>query len=157
LERAQPPRPLRRDPRPPPARSGRSGSGGADTGSSEARPTWAGLPPFSIVKGWKRSPTPPAPDGLAAALGLSPPRAALSLPRGCADADAAARFLAPHLDHLHDPFLLPDMGLACDRIARAIERGEKICVHGDYDVDGVCAAALLTRTLRVLGAQVDVC
>src|SRR5204863_382089 len=35
--------------------------------------------------------------------------------------------------------------------------GEKICVHGDYDVDGVCAAALLTRTLRKLGADVDVC
>ena len=36
-------------------------------------------------------------------------------------------------------------------------RGEKICVHGDYDVDGVCAATLLTRTLRILGADVDVC
>src|SRR5262249_28523648 len=53
--------------------------------------------------------------------------------------------------------LLPDLERAADRIAHAIGAGEKICIYGDYDVDGVCAAALLTRTLRVLKADVHVC
>src|SRR5439155_19209407 len=52
-------------------------------------------------------------------------------------------------------FLLPDLGPAVERVARAIREGEKVLVHGDYDVDGVCSAALLTRVLRKLGAQVE--
>ena len=44
---------------------------------------------------------------------------------------------------------------AVDRIRLAVERGEKICVHGDYDVDGICATALAVLTLRELGADVD--
>jgi single-stranded-DNA-specific exonuclease len=92
---------------------------------------------------------------LARALGVTPALAGLLIARGCADADAAARFLRPELDHLHDPLLLPDAAAAAERIARAVRTGEKILVHGDYDVDGVTGAALLTRVLEVLGAQVD--
>jgi single-stranded-DNA-specific exonuclease len=53
-----------------------------------------------------------------------------------------------------DPALLADAVPACRRMLRAVERGETILVHGDYDVDGIAAAALLTRTLRALGGRV---
>jgi single-stranded-DNA-specific exonuclease len=94
-------------------------------------------------------------EALAARLGITPLVARLLQCRGLAGEDECGRFLHPHLDHLHDPFLLPDMRPAADRLARAIRDGEKILVHGDYDVDGVCAAALLTRVLRVLKANVE--
>lgn len=74
--------------------------------------------------------------------------------RGHADPDSAKRFLRPLLDHLHDPALLADGRGAAERLVRAIERGETILVHGDYDVDGVCGTALLTRFLAARGARV---
>jgi single-stranded-DNA-specific exonuclease len=57
---------------------------------------------------------------------------------------------------IHDPFLFKDMHKAVERIQQAVAKGEKIIVHGDYDADGVCAAALLWTTLQALGAKVDV-
>src|SRR6266851_4321251 len=94
---------------------------------------------------WRCAPAAPgAREELARALGLSSTVAGLLIARGCADPDDARRFLNPSLDDLHDPFLLPDMDIAVTRIARALETGEKILVHGDYDVDGVTAAALMT-------------
>jgi single-stranded-DNA-specific exonuclease len=99
---------------------------------------------------------PPAAE-LAAALGVSPTLAALLYARGCEEARAGERFLNPSLDDLHDPARLPDLERAAERIAAAIEAGEKICIHGDYDVDGVCSSALLTRALQTLGAHVDTC
>ena len=55
---------------------------------------------------------------------------------------------------MHPPMALADMGDAVDRIERALAAGETIFVHGDYDVDGICATALLTRALRSLGGTV---
>ena len=52
------------------------------------------------------------------------------------------------------PLLLGDMAAAVDRIRAAVAAGERICVHGDYDVDGICATALAVLTLRELGADV---
>jgi single-stranded-DNA-specific exonuclease len=98
----------------------------------------------------------PSHHDLAACLKISPFVAHLLSCRGIHTESVARRFLEPHVDHLHDPFLLPDARPACERLATAIRGGEKILVHGDYDVDGVCAAALLTRVLRVLKANVDV-
>jgi single-stranded-DNA-specific exonuclease len=63
------------------------------------------------------------------------------------------KFLFPSLDHLYDPFLMKGIAGASKRILAAIERGETILVHGDYDVDGITGAALLSRTLRKLNAQ----
>ncbi len=54
---------------------------------------------------------------------------------------------------LHDPFLMKDMAKAVKRVALALERGEKIAVFGDYDVDGITATSLLTHFLRSLGGQ----
>ena len=74
--------------------------------------------------------------------------------RGLIDPDAAKRYLRPTLDQLHDPGMLADGRAAAARIARAIDDGETIFVHGDYDVDGICAAALYTRWFRRLGGRV---
>ncbi len=89
-------------------------------------------------------------------LDLHPTVAMLLVQRGITDPAAAHRFLYPSLDHMHDPFLLPDAEVACERLKTAINNKEKILVHGDYDGDGVTSAALWTRCLRALGANVDV-
>lgn len=66
-------------------------------------------------------------------------------------------FLSPdYARDVHDPFLFRDMQKAVDRIHAAIEAGERITIHGDYDADGVCASAILRITLEKLGATVDV-
>lgn len=65
-----------------------------------------------------------------------------------------ADFLAVSLKQLQDPSSLKDMDSAVDRIIEAILSGEIIGIFGDYDVDGVCATALLAENLRALGAKV---
>ncbi len=77
--------------------------------------------------------------------------------RGLTTPEAVKAFLhADYAEDLHDPFLFRDMRPAVDRIYAAIDRGEKIVVHGDYDADGVCGSVVLVSTLRALGANVDV-
>jgi single-stranded-DNA-specific exonuclease len=102
----------------------------------------------------------PAPDegtvrALATELGVPEPLAALLLQRGYARVEDARAFLRPALDRLGDPFSLKGMRQAVDAIAAAKARGELILVHGDYDVDGQCASALLTRALRIGGARAE--
>ena len=91
---------------------------------------------------------------LAAALSVPPIVARLLCQRGLGDPDLAARFLHPSLEHLHDPLMLADMGVAVDRIMAAIARQERIAIHGDYDVDGITSTVILRRALELLGAQV---
>ncbi len=74
--------------------------------------------------------------------------------RGYRDAEAARRFLDPKLRDLGDPFELPDMNAAVDRVLTGIEKKERIVIYGDYDVDGVTSSALLTRLLNAAGATV---
>lgn len=71
------------------------------------------------------------------------------------DADAAKLFLNPENIAYHDPFCLKDMQKACDRLLTAFKRREKICVYGDYDVDGVSSTALLLLVFRKLGFNID--
>src|SRR5919198_5745634 len=93
-------------------------------------------------------------SALAAALGLSEITASVLVRRGYGDPDEARAFLAGE-QPLHDPFLLADMAAACKAIQDAIEARKRICVHGDYDADGICATALAVLTLRELGADVS--
>jgi len=67
--------------------------------------------------------------------------------------DEAHAFLHADLSSLHDPFLLKGMGKAVSRIRKAVSKGEKILIYGDYDVDGVTSTALLSRVLKKLGAN----
>lgn len=66
-------------------------------------------------------------------------------------------FLYPdYSQDIHDPFLFLDMGKAVERVFRAVESGEKIVVHGDYDADGVCSALIMITILEAMGADVQV-
>jgi single-stranded-DNA-specific exonuclease len=87
-------------------------------------------------------------------LGVAPLLAALLVQRGWTDPAGAHKFLNPSLDDLHDPKLLPDFELARNEILGAKERGERIFIHGDYDVDGVTSATILDRFLRKIGCDV---
>jgi single-stranded-DNA-specific exonuclease len=91
---------------------------------------------------------------LATELDVSVMTARLLCIRGIGNADAARRFLTPSLDDLHDPFALAGMGHAVERVLGAIERKERIAIHGDYDVDGVTSTVILRRALELLGADV---
>ena len=72
---------------------------------------------------------------------------------GLADPEVAARFLAPRLADLRPPEGMADLTARVDRLTAALDRGERIGVFGDYDVDGVTTAAVLALALRALGAN----
>jgi single-stranded-DNA-specific exonuclease len=91
---------------------------------------------------------------LAEALELDEVTASVLVRRGLADAADARRFLEGALPG-HDPFLLGDMTEAVEAIVAAVGAGSRICVHGDYDADGICATALAVLLLRELGADVS--
>ncbi len=91
---------------------------------------------------------------LAAALSIHPTIARLLCLRGLGDAELAARFLHPSLEHLHDPFRLADMDRAVPRLERAVAQRERIAIHGDYDVDGITSTVILRRALEMLGGDV---
>jgi single-stranded-DNA-specific exonuclease len=93
-------------------------------------------------------------EALAQALQISETTASVLVRRGYADPEIAKAFLEARRVS-HDPLLLGDMGAACEAIRAAIAGGRRICVHGDYDVDGICATALALRVLRQLGAEAD--
>ncbi len=94
--------------------------------------------------------------------GLSPLAARVLAARNIGAPDASgspgdpARFLEPKLTDLHDPSLLPGVDRAAERILRAARDGEPIAIYGDYDVDGVCAAAILFHILRAVAPQARV-
>ncbi len=87
--------------------------------------------------------------------GFSAWMAALLARRGVADRQAADGFLAPSLDQLHDPFRLAGMEAAVARLLAARERGERVAIVGDYDVDGITATALLAVVLTACGIGVE--
>ena len=90
---------------------------------------------------------------LSEALEISETTARVLVRRGYGDPEAARVFLAGEMP-AHDPFLLGDMAGAVESIKSAIAGGKRICVHGDYDADGICATALAVLVLRELGADV---
>src|SRR5438477_4310173 len=104
---------------------------------------------------WTISPCPHRQAGsLARELGLSEITASVLVRRGYGDPEQARSFLAGE-QPLHDPFLLGDMAVAVERIRAAVAAGQRICVHGDYDVDGICATVLAVLVLREAGANVE--
>ncbi|MFZ0478947.1 MAG: single-stranded-DNA-specific exonuclease RecJ [Terriglobales bacterium] len=84
-----------------------------------------------------------------------PVLAGLLVQRGIDDPVLAARFLAPSLEHLHDPLQMSGMKAALDRIEAAIERKEKILIYGDYDVDGTTAIVILKTAIELVGGAAD--
>ncbi len=84
-----------------------------------------------------------------------PPVSELLVQRGITSIAGAERFFHPSLRDLHDPFLMPDMDKAVDRLNRAMGSKERILVYGDYDVDGTTAVALVYRYLQNFYSEID--
>ena len=105
---------------------------------------------------WSLAPPQPLLAGqLAARLKIPPLLAQCLLNRGFSEPSAIGNFLSPRLKNLADPFLLPNMAVAVERLLRAREQNESLIIFGDYDVDGVTSTALLVEVLRPLGWKVD--
>ncbi|HEV3143495.1 MAG TPA: single-stranded-DNA-specific exonuclease RecJ [Gemmataceae bacterium] len=94
-------------------------------------------------------------ERIAAALQVSPIAAQLLLNRGFADAAAARRFLDSPLTDLHPPELLPGVPQAVDLLEQAVREKKRICVYGDYDVDGISGTAILWNLFTLLGVPVE--
>ena len=89
-------------------------------------------------------------DGLSSSLGFGTFESKILILRGIDNYQKAREFFKPKLEDIHNPFLMADMQKAVERIATAIENGEKILVYGDYDVDGTTAVALMYLYLSKL-------
>lgn len=94
-------------------------------------------------------------DKLAAELNIDPVMGNLLVQRGITSFETAKAFFRPNLENLHDPFLMKDMDAAVDRLIVAIDKGEKILVYGDYDVDGTTSVALVYSFLRKFYRNLD--
>src|SRR5450631_1858499 len=81
--------------------------------------------------------------------------ARLLITRGVVDADAAERFLAPSIAHLHSPYLMTGMQAAITRLDAAIENKDPILIYGDYDVDGTTAIVILKTAIELCGGSAD--
>ncbi len=93
--------------------------------------------------------------GLAAALDIKEITARLLINRGYTEEESARAFLEKSDSFLYNPFLMKDMEKAVARVMLALERGEKITVYGDYDVDGITSVSIIYMYLSALGADVD--
>lgn len=81
-------------------------------------------------------------DSLAQQLNIDKSLAQVLVQRGIYTFDEARVYFRPQMSELHDPFLMKDMDIAVSRIDKALKKGEKILIYGDYDVDGTTAVAL---------------
>lgn len=114
------------------------------------------MPVATPAKNWRLLPRDGAAAGsLARSLNVSPLVAQLLINRGVAGPDDARRFLDAPLSGLHPPDALPGLRQAADRLWSAVQAGRKICIYGDYDVDGVTGTSILLTALRAVGAAVD--
>ena len=108
---------------------------------------------------WSLAPPQPLLAGQLAAQLKIPPLLAQCLlnrvPHLAGEPSAIENFLSPRLKNLADPFLLPNMTVAVERLLHAREQNELLVIFGDYDVDGVTSTALLVEVLRPLGWKVD--
>lgn len=84
-------------------------------------------------------------------LGLLPSVAAILVKSGYGRVEDAEKFLNPRLSHITDPFRIPNLESAANRIVEAIDKRESIAICGDYDVDGVTSTTLLVSVLREFG------
>ncbi len=88
-------------------------------------------------------------------LGISAPLARILVSRGIDTLESAAEFFDFSWEKVPSPWLLADMEPAARRLARAVEKRELITIYGDYDVDGVTAAALMVRVIEELGGRAE--
>ena len=92
---------------------------------------------------------------LVSEMGLNPVIALLLVQRGLTTAQEVKKFFRPSLSNLHDPFLMPDMEKAVQRLNKALGDKERILIYGDYDVDGTTAVSLVYKYLRPYSTNLD--
>uniref|UniRef100_UPI0030C400F9 single-stranded-DNA-specific exonuclease RecJ n=1 Tax=Riemerella anatipestifer TaxID=34085 RepID=UPI0030C400F9 len=92
---------------------------------------------------YKPEPSEEVVDALISSIGYGTLESKILVLREIDNYQKAREFFKPNLEDIHNPFLMADMQNAVERIATAIENGEKILVYGDYDVDGTTAVALM--------------
>ena len=102
-------------------------------------------------RNWRERQADPAAVESLKLSGIPALMARLLVNRGVSDPQAARAYLNPALSSLHDPLLLSGMEQSVERLCLAVSRGERVCVHGDYDVDGVSSVALLISFFRAVG------
>ncbi len=90
---------------------------------------------------------------LADSLNISNVLAELLIQRGVTNFFEAKKYFRPDIEEIHDPYLMDDMEKAATRVINAITNNEKICIYGDYDVDGTCSSAILYMFLKELSAN----
>lgn len=114
-------------------------------------------PPATRQRRWDvRRPDAAAVAALAASAGLSEVTAGILFGRGVTSPDMVRRFLAPDLERdWVDGSAIPGLAEAAERVAQAVSSGQRIVVFGDFDVDGISSAALVSRGLRALGAHAE--
>jgi single-stranded-DNA-specific exonuclease len=91
-------------------------------------------------------------DALAANLGIAP-LVGRCLARRVPSGIVGRAWMTPELSDLHDPFLMANMDVAVERVSRAVDRGEKVRIVTDYDVDGTTSSLILQETFRIQGAR----
>ncbi|HSU68099.1 MAG TPA: DHH family phosphoesterase [Tepidisphaeraceae bacterium] len=106
-------------------------------------------------KRWNLASPHPSAQELAGRLKTSVLVAQVLLNRGVSEFKDCQDFLRPSLKCLHDPFLIPGLRKASERIAQAIRDKQKIVIYGDYDVDGITATSILWHAIRVLGGSAE--
>lgn len=94
-------------------------------------------------------------DKLASELDISPVISLLLVQRGLTSVENVKKFFRPSLNDLEDPYLMPDMEKAVQRLNHALGHKEKILIYGDYDVDGTTAVALVYKYLRPFTLNLD--
>src|SRR3990172_6680761 len=106
---------------------------------------------------WEVKPSPAVEQSPAwfSELGLSHILGRILSQRGIHTLSQAKSFLSPRLSDLLDPFLLPNMERAVERMSQALQERERIMIFGDYDVDGISATSLLFLVLNNLGSEVS--
>jgi single-stranded-DNA-specific exonuclease len=108
----------------------------------------------AVTKQWKlASNDPDRAAALARAAGISAVVAQLLLNRGIRDASSAKLFLESPMNSLHSPHLIPGVVEAAERIVETCRQGKKICIYGDYDVDGTTGTSILLGILKLLGSE----
>ncbi len=111
---------------------------------------------FNLVKKNNAIPDSQKVKSLSDVFGLHPVLAELLVLRGVDTEEKVRKYLQPDIADLYDPFLMKGMSEAVERIKIAVEEKQKIVVYGDYDADGICAAAILSLYLSSVGLEVYV-
>ncbi len=105
-----------------------------------------------MKRNWVILPT--VPTQVVGEIGLPKAHCQLLYNRGLTTASSVQAFLSPDTSDSHDPWLMPDMEVAIQRMISGIDKGETIGVFGDFDIDGISGTAVMTTALRDLGADV---